>query len=909
MKRLLIVFLVVVFGACTETKVVPGPTTTISGNDATTGAPVEIPAVPVAIKEIIKDTAAPMVSSVNPPNQTTGAESGTEISVAFSEAINPETIRADTFTLSTSSGEAVASEVQFDSNGGVAILNPAESLLDGESYTVSLNAGILDLAGNALLPFTSTFKVGHVKTDKLVAGQYYFLALKENGQVWSWGLNLSGQLGDGTLKNRNHPVRVLNLEDIDKISTGGSQMSAVSMALKKDGTVWAWGSNMFGQMGGETSLPVVTEPIQLTFLGNDNADIASNMHSLALKKDGTVWEWGLLPGENYQLAFDAKRQAPTPVAGLKNVKKIGVYASANYAIVQSDPQDPKTRSLWAWGSGSFGGLGNGVVYDSAVPVQVMTSDTGVPLTDVVDIAPGPVRLVLTGDGSLYTWGINDYSQLGNGTVGGTQATPIKIKDNIQTLGHGSSSNVSSVIDKDGKVWAWGDNGFNQLMVNTNGEPQTAPLLLDSLSGVVALANGFGNIGMIKEGGSVQITGGNLYGQLGSGLASFYSFSPQRLATLANAKFVGGRSVIDHQGRLWIWGRNVSCELGLSNAAAEVMIPTLIPLKDVNFVAREGMHVLAVAGSDRTLYAWGNNSYGQVGNGTSSAVPVCSPTPVKLPDGSVMKDVVYAHSGRELSVAIQELPDQTRKVWVWGRNHLGQLGQGTADNNPHAVPVEVALLPNNISKVSGESYHLIALAKDGTVYSWGDNTYGQLGDGTLNKRFIPGKITALSEVIDVAGGTGAASALKKDGTVLMWGRGNFGTMGNNTMILQNPTPLLVSNLNSIRGIYAEGLAMLALSQDGTLWTWGYNIYGQLGLGDAVTRLLPTRVYSADGNGLLGDIAEAATYVGNVSNGGGAFTVRKQDGSVYEWGFANMPPLFLVREGEAAFSATPLTVNWP
>jgi hypothetical protein len=226
----------------------------------------------------------------------------------------------------------------------------------------------------------------------VAGGGSHSLAVKSDGTVWAWGANWSGQLGNGTNTSSNVPVQVTGLSGVVAVAGGGNH----SLALKSDGTVWAWGSGLLGD-GTTTNSNV---PVQVTGLSGVVAVAGGVDHSLALKSDGTVWAWG------YGLLGDGtttNSNVPVQVTGLSGV--VAVAAGWDHSLtVKSD------GTVWAWGRNSLGQLGNGSNTDSNVPVQV----TG--LSDVVAVAAGDYHsMALKSDGTLWAWGWNIYGQLGNGS--------------------------------------------------------------------------------------------------------------------------------------------------------------------------------------------------------------------------------------------------------------------------------------------------------------------------------------------------------------------------------------------------------------------------------------------------------------------------------------------------------------
>jgi alpha-tubulin suppressor-like RCC1 family protein len=283
--------------------------------------------------------------------------------------------------------------------------------------------------------------------EAIAAGSSHSLALKKDGTVWAWGYNFDGQLGDGTKANSTRPVRVGKLGRVQAIAAG----AFFNLALKEDGTVWAWGSNTSGQDNelsgqlGDDAITSSNRPVEVGDLGGVEAIAAGSSHSLALKKDGTVWAWG----DNFfgELGDGkTKTDSPKPVraSDLKGVRAIEGGGWFSLALKNDG-------SVWAWGYNQDGELGHGTATNAketkcentaeAGSAQVRSSCTNSPtpvrvskLGGVQAIAAGSAHsLALKEDGTVWAWGANDQGQLGNGskTLGGNTLginSPAKVKD-------------------------------------------------------------------------------------------------------------------------------------------------------------------------------------------------------------------------------------------------------------------------------------------------------------------------------------------------------------------------------------------------------------------------------------------------------------------------------------------------
>ena len=234
-----------------------------------------------------------------------------------------------------------------------------------------------------------------------------------------------------------------------------------------------------------------------------------------------------------------------------------------------------------------------------------------------------------------------------------------------------------------------------------------------------------------------------------------------------------------------------------------------------------------------------------------------------------------------------LLDGDGTIWSWGRNSFGQLGDGSTADNYYPVPVDN--LSGVVAVAGGGSSHSLALKYNGTVWAWGGNGSGQIGDGTTTNRTTPTQVSNLSNVIAIAAGNSHSLALTSDGRVWAWGSNSYGQLGDRTTT-RRTTPVLVQNLTDVVAISAGSSHSLALKSDGTVWAWGYNSSGQLGDGTTTNRSTPTQVLGL-------------THVTSISTKG-SHSMALQDSSVWTWGSNTYGQL---GDGTTTKRLTPVKVN--
>jgi alpha-tubulin suppressor-like RCC1 family protein/chitodextrinase len=303
----------------------------------------------------------------------------------------------------------------------------------------------------------------------LHGGREHVIALLGDGTVRTWGRNNQGQLGDGTLINRNSPLQVSGLSGIVAVSTGHYH----SLALRGDGTVWTWGYNAFGQLG-DGSTTRRTSPVQVSGLTNVTYVAAGRDMSYAIRADGTLWAWGLNSSGQLGDGTTAQRTTPVRVGSLTNVIAVAGGRDHSLAVVSSG-------AVWAWGDNDYGQVGDGTTTDRTSPVSIG-------LGGAVDVIAGAHHsFALLGSGGVRSWGRNYRSQLGDGT-GSQRTSPVAVQGITNAVAIGSGRDHGIAILADGTARAWGHNNGGELGDGTTTERST-PVTVQGLVGAEIVSGG------------------------------------------------------------------------------------------------------------------------------------------------------------------------------------------------------------------------------------------------------------------------------------------------------------------------------------------------------------------------------------------------------------------------------------
>ncbi|WP_018789788.1 Ig-like domain repeat protein [Salinispora arenicola] len=339
---------------------------------------------------------------------------------------------------------------------------------------------------------------------------------------------------------------------------------------------------------------------------------------------------------------------------------------------------------------------------------------------------------------------------------------------------------SAAASPPGTGLAWGDNAESQLGDGTTTNSST-PVTVDVPAGttITAVAAGQGHSLAVTSAGTVLAWGANSSGQLGDGTTTPRS-TPVAVdlpaGTTVTAVAAGDRHslAVTSTGTVLAWGLNVTGQLYDGTTTTSSSTPIVVDLPagtTVTAVAAGNAHSLALT-STGTMLAWGANSSGQLGDGTTT--PRSTPVAVDLPVGSMITTIAASSSSHSLAVT------STGTMLAWGANFTGQLGDGTITNRSTPVAVDLPA-GTTVTAIATGSGHSLAVTSTGTMLAWGGNGSGQLGDGSTTSSSIPVAVDlpAGTTVTAVAGGAGHSLAVTSTGTMLAWGFNTSGQLGDGT----------------------------------------------------------------------------------------------------------------------------------
>lgn len=632
------------------------------------------------------------------------------------------------------------------------------------------------------------------------AGLQHSCGIREDSSMWCWGWGFVGQLGDGRTSSSPWPVRAGTDTNWVSISAG----SQYNCGIRDDGTLWCWGSDSWGRLGlGEDRSPSL-EPAQVGADTDWSQVSARAEHTCAVRQSGTLWCWGRGAEGQLGIGSTEQRNTPTRVGDASDWASVSAGGKHTCAL-RTD------GSLWCWGQGAEGRLGHGDRIDRDLPTRVGEANTWETVT-----AGSTHTCAITTDGALWCWGRG--GQLGLDDLAyRTEPARVGEEEDWMTVVAGGSHGCG--LREDGSLWCWGATARGQLGIDDalGDQHQQVPVVHTQPMRKVS-ANGGHSCGIGTD-GSLWCWGANWAGQLGLPAISLATV-PAPIGSEIDWRdvAVGGSHTcaVREDGTLWCWGGGRSGQLGLGNTLDHDHPTRVGTGTNWERISAGTAHTCGLR-SDGTLWCWGFGDFGRLGLGDHSQ----SNVPVQVGDALNWADV---SAGLSHTCGLQN--DGT--LWCWGRGDRGALGLGDTLNR--YVPTLINVTPR-FTAVSAGSTHTCAIDSDGSSWCWGSGSFGNLGVGGTSDRHTPTPV-AIHDVkwTMIAAGGFLTCGLLDDGSLWCWGASNRGAHGHDTIYAET-TPKQVGSASDWIGVATGSFYGLAIRSDGNLWAWGANDSGQLGEGTA------------------------------------------------------------------------------
>jgi alpha-tubulin suppressor-like RCC1 family protein len=641
-------------------------------------------------------------------------------------------------------------------------------------------------------------------TKIFAVGQQHAFGIKSDGSLWAWGSNSYGQLGLGNTTARTSPTRVGTATWVTISGFGDSVMG-----IQSDGSLWSWGNNTYGQLGlGDKNSRLVPTKVGVS---TDWTAICMGVGHGAGLRGSTVNTWGYGAFGQLGTGDTAERLSPTPITG--GAAKL---VAGNYTTMYVSTGG----RIYGTGFNNAGSLGIGTTGTSILSFREAAGSA----TNWRDIScAGDVSAALTTSNILYTWGSNSQGALGLGDYTNRSA-PTLARYNCSKVYVGS--NAINAIQTDNTLYGSG-NGLSLGIGHLNDVNTFIPLSYDTFSSVSP--------------------------------ASSYAF------------------FVRPDGTTFFAGHNTNNYLLGSEHTASYLTVTDTQFKGkIDSISMGFYHSVLVDSKDSSLWTVGDNQYGQLGDGTTKS----KTTFTKVSTGTWQT----VSCGATHNLAIQS----DGKLATWGRNNYGQLGNGVESSASNWRSPAFIQPADTWGVASSGGWHSAAIRRDGTLWTWGYNNNGQLGLGDTVNRSTPVNVGG-NDWVQVSSGSNSTAGIKSDGSLWTWGLNSSGQLGLGDTVNRSVPTVVPGSWIAVKCGYVH---VVAIKSDGSLWTWGSNTYGQLGLGDTTNRLAPTRI-GIDNNW-------SRIFAEAQSNGTFA---KKTDGTSWGWG-ANYGNLGMGAGGNAV---TPTLLN--
>ena len=747
---------------------------------------------------------------------------------------------------------------------------------------------------------SSPTQVGSSSWTAVSAGTAHTIGITATGVLYGWGLNTSGQLGINSLINNASPAIISSIGGSTAYSWTSLSMGGGHGALiRSDGTLWTWGLNVNGQVGNLTlinqSFPaLVSGPAGVSW----SAVSCGTIHTIGITTTGRLYAWGGGAGGALGVYLDTlDRSSPVLVSGPVATSWASVTAGASTSMAITT-----TGQLYAWGLGTSGQLGDLSIASKTSPVLV-SGPAATSWSKVSTAYNASHAFAITTTGQLYGWGLNTSGQVGDFTIT-SKSSPVLVSGpaatswSFITAGLTNGAGITTL----GRLYTWGLGTSGQLG-DLSIISKTSPVLVSgpATTSWAAVGIGFTNAVAITSTGVLYSWGAGTFGQLGDGTTTAKS-SPVLVSGPTNVSWssisTAGNSVgglTNYLFYAWGYGNLANYTLPFGTSIGNTTVPTLVvtPLannQSWSFISSGSNHTLALTTTGK-LYAWGQGAFGQLGDVSAIAVRVI---PVEIPTSISWSSI---ESGSSHSLAITT----TGQLYGWGLNTSGQVGDGTTTTKSSPVLVSGPAATSWSVIAAGYSSSM-GITTTGTLYAWGLNSSGQLGTGTYTNPTSPVLIANISRSWSTVSFGGIHSlGIKTDGTLWSWGSNVVGQLGINTLVPGSViSPVLVSGpaSTSWAAIAAGASHSYGITTTGQLYAWGLGTTGQLGDLTIVSKSSPVLVSGPAATSWI------AVTAGNFN--GAAITSL---GRLYSWGNGiTLGDLTSISKSSPVLVSGPTTTSW-
>lgn len=757
--------------------------------------------------------------------------------------------------------------------------------------------------GAGALPVSVISAINAVQADTLSVGTKSACLIR-SGQLYCWGNNTYGQLGDSTTVNHGVPTKGALGRTFVAVSVGSTH----ACGLTADGTAYCWGDNSYGALGAfcynfcgsQSSTPIAVDGGVLF------AKIrAGYQTTCGLTVAGAIYCWGNNGGGQLGVASGG---VPGQIGSTLTFGDVAVGGFSGYGFSCGLTTG---GAAYCWGDNRFGELGDSSTTSRYIPRPVAGGLAFSQLSSGYEGIPGH-SCALTNAGDTWCWGGNLSTALGFSTSNSYLEYPGRVASAPALASVTAAGDLTCGLDAVGAAWCWGKNGSGTLGDGTTTTRANAALVSGGLA-FSTLRAGPNSVCGVTTGGELWCWGNNNDGQIGDGTsterhAPVLVTIPDPVATVtvapaapivpvgttvqlaATVKDAGG-NVLTGRSVTWISSDPTIASVGTNglvtgvavgavtitatsegvNGTATVTVTTGLSLTSPGTLSAGYQHTCDVR-ANAALNCWGSNTAYQLGTGNSTEQH--TPTPVATALQFFQVAAGYDHS---CGLAA----DST--AYCWGLNGHGQGGNGTTyrsstpfpvDGGVHFAqivsgfqnscartpagavycwgaefysdrlsPVRLSQLPL-LATISTTSYHVCGLTASGQGYCWGNASNGQLGDGTYPHNWTSpnagDSVVGGLNFVSIAAGSNHSCGVAAGGAAYCWGANSTSQLGRTTVGTDDPTPGPVQGGHVFASVYAGTDHSCGLSPDGTAYCWGAGAFGQLGNGGRADALSPVLV---------------------------------------------------------------------